>query len=203
MGFSDRWAGAAGLAWLVDCCPLEYTGWHIGRFEINPYVALPLLTSAALIQTTLLSRVSVLGAQPNLLLLIVLLWSLVRGVDEGLMWGFLGGLIVDVTSGGPLAGTAIALLAAAYVAGQSLAEQVGSQVVRSMILTVLGTATYHLTLLIVLGWTGHTVDWAYSLTRVTVPSVVLNGVLAPLFLQPLNWLERATRREGAALWKST
>jgi rod shape-determining protein MreD len=133
------------------------------------------------------------------MLLMVLLWSLVRGVDEGLVWGFLGGLIVDLLSGGPLAGTAIALLAAAYLAGQSLGEQVGSQAVRSVILTVLGTATYHLALLIVLDWTGHTVDWAFSLTRVTGPSVVLNGVLAPFVLQPLSWLERATRREGFVL----
>lgn len=152
-----------------------------------------------MIQTTLLSRISVVGAQPNLMLLVVLLWSLVRGVDEGLLWAFLGGLIVDVLSGGPLAGTAIALLAAAYLAGQSLGEQLGSQALRSMILTVLGTATYHLALLIVLDWTGHKIDWAFSLTRVAGPSVVLNGLLAPFVLQPLNWLERVTRREGLVL----
>jgi rod shape-determining protein MreD len=162
-------------------------------------VTLSLLTGAALVQTTLLSRIDILGAQPNLVLLVVLLWSLVRGVDEGLMWAFLGGLIVDVLSGGPLAGTAIALLAAALLAGQSLGEQVGSQAVRAMILTVLGAATYHLFLLIVLDWTGHTVDWGFSLTRVAMPSVVLNGVLAPFVLRPLDWLERATRQERLAL----
>jgi hypothetical protein len=43
------------------------------------------------------------------------------------------------------------------------------------------------------------VDWAFSLTRVAVPSVVLNAVLAPFVLHPLNWLERATRREGLVL----
>jgi rod shape-determining protein MreD len=162
-------------------------------------VTLTLLTGAALVQTTLLSRISVLGGQPNLMLLVVLLWSLMRGVDEGLTWAFLGGLIVDLLSGGPLAGTAIALLAAAYLAGQSLAEQVGSLAVRSVILTVLGTATYHLVLVTVLNWTGHTVDWPFAVTRVALPSVVLNGVLAPLVLQPLSWLERATRSEGLVL----
>ena len=140
-----------------------------------------------------------LGAQPNLVLLVVVLWSLVRGVDEGLMWAFVGGLIVDIMSGGPLAGSAIALLAAAYLAGQSLGVQVGSQVVRAMFLTALSTAGFHLTLLLVLDWTGHSVDWAFSLTRVTGPSVVLNMLLAPLVLQPLNWLDRATRQEGIAL----
>ena len=140
-----------------------------------------------------------LGGQPNLVLLMVVLWSLVRGVDEGLMWAFVGGLIVDILSGGPLAGSAIALLAAAYLAGQSLGVQVGSQVVRAMFLTALSTAGFHLALLLVLDWTGHSVDWAFSFTRVTGPSVVLNALLAPLVLQPLNWLDRVTRQEGLAL----
>ena len=140
-----------------------------------------------------------LGAEPNLVLLVVVLWSLVRGVDEGLLWAFIGGLLVDTLSGGPLAGTAIALLAAAYLAGQSLGVQVGSQVVRAMFLTALGTAVFHLALLLVLDWTGHAVDWAFSLTRVTGPSVVLNMLVAPLILQPLNWLDRATRQEGLVL----
>lgn len=184
---------------IAGASPAGNHGTENRRFKINPYVTLPLLTCAAILQTTLLSQIDVLGAQPNLMLLLVVLWSLVRGVDEGLLWAFLGGLIVDVLSGGPMAGTAIALLAAAYLAGQSLGEQVGSQVVRAMLLTVLGTAMYHLALLIVLDWTGHTVDWAFSLTRVTGPSVALNMVLAPFVLQPLNWLDRATRPEGLVL----
>jgi len=162
------------------------------RPEINLYVTLPLLTAVALIQSTVLSRVSVLGARPDLMLLVVLTWAVVRGLDEGLMWAFIGGLIVDLLSGGPLAGTALALVAAAYLAGQSLGEEVGSEVVRLVILGVLGALTYHVTLLVVLGWTGHPVSWGFSLTRVAGPSVILNAVLAPFVLQPLRWLDQVT-----------
>jgi rod shape-determining protein MreD len=133
------------------------------------------------------------------MLLVVLIWAVVRGLDEGLLWAFIGGLIMDLLSGGPLAGTALALVAAAYLAGQSLGEGVGSQAVRSMILTVLGALTYHLALLIILGWTGHPVNWGFSLARVAGPSIVLNGVLAPFVLQPLSWLERATGRDRMVL----
>jgi rod shape-determining protein MreD len=133
------------------------------------------------------------------MLLVVLAWSLVRSVDEGLVWAFVGGLIVDLLSGGPLAGTALALLGAAYVGGQSLGEEFGSKALRSMILALLGAATYHVALLIILDWTGHTVDWTFSFLRVAGPSVLLNGVLAPLVLQPLSWLERATGDEGLVL----
>jgi rod shape-determining protein MreD len=165
------------------------------RSEINFYLTLPLLTGVALIQTTVLSRISVLGGRPNLMLLVVLIWAVVRGLDEGLVWAFVGGLIVDLLSGGPLAGTALALVAAAFLAGQSLGEEVGSEVVRLMMLTVLGALTYHLTVLVVLGWTGHAVSWGFSLARVAGPSVVLNAVLAPFVLQPVRWLDQATGRD--------
>ncbi len=162
-------------------------------------MTLPFLTSLALIQTTVLSRVDVLGGRPNLLLIVVLIWAVVRGMDEGLVWAFVGGLILDLLSGGPLAGTALALLAAAYLAGQSLGEEVGSAALRVMVLAALGTLTYHVVLLLVLSWTGHPVSWGFSLARVGGPSVVLNAVLAPIVLQPLSWLERATGRDGVVL----
>jgi len=162
-------------------------------------VTLPLLTGIALIQTTVLSRVSVLGARPNLMLLVVLIWAMVRGLDEGAVWAFVGGLIVDLLSGGPFAGTALALVAAAYLAGQSLVEGVGSDAVRAIIMAVLGVLMYHIALLIVLSWTGHPVSWGFSLTRVAGPSIVLNGLLAPVLLQPLSWLERVTGRDRMSL----
>lgn len=172
---------------------------RVGRPRINLYLTFPLLTGVALIQTTVLSRVSVLGGRPNLMLLVILIWAVVRGIDEGLIWAFVGGLILDLLSGGPLASIALALLAAAYLAGQSLVEGVGSLTVRVIILTVIGAMAYHMVLLFILDWSGHSVDWGFSLLRVAGPSVVLNAVLAPFVLPLLTWLERATAEEGLAL----
>jgi len=158
-----------------------------------------LLTGVALIQTTVLSRIDLLGAHPNLLLLVVLIWAVVRGLDEGLVWAFVGGLILDLLSGGPLAATALALLSAAYLAGQSLGEEVGSVALRVTVLAALGALAYHVVLLLILSWTGHAVSWGSSLARVGVPSVVLNAVLAPVVLQPMRWLEQATDRDGVVV----
>jgi rod shape-determining protein MreD len=148
-----------------------------------------------LIQSTLLSRVSLWGARPDLMLLVVLIWAFVRNVDEGLVWGFIGGLVVDLLSGGPVGGTSLALSAAAFLAGQSWGQGLGSQVVRLLILALAGAVVYHLILLTALTWTGHAVDWGFALLRVAGPSVLLNTVLAPFVRQPLVWLERRTRRE--------
>jgi len=133
------------------------------------------------------------------MLLVVLAWAVVRGVDEGLMWGFVGGLIIDLLSGGPLGATPLALLAVAFLAGQPWGRSLGPPVARLLLLVPLGVLVHHLVLLFVLAWTGHVVDWGFALTRVVGPSALLNVVLAPFVRQPLAWLERRTRQEEFTL----
>ena len=169
------------------------------RCTISLYLTIPLLTGVALIQTVLLSRVSLWGARPDLMLLVVLVWAVVRGVDEGLVWGFIGGLIIDLLSGGPLGATVLALLSVVLLAGQPWGQGLSSAVARLLIPAFLGVVAYHVVLLLVRGWTGHTVDWAYAVLRVAAPSALLNTVLAPFVQQPLGWLERRTRQEGFVL----
>ncbi len=166
---------------------------------MNFYLTIPLLTTAALLQGVVFSRMDVWGARPDLMLLIVILWTMIRGMDEGLVWGFIGGLLVDLLSGGPLGGTSLALMAAAFLAGQPWGQGLGAQVVRMLLLALAAVLLYHLILLTALVWTGHTVVWSLSLLRVAVPSAILNAALAP-FLRPLlAWLERKTRRETLTL----
>ena len=165
---------------------------------INLYLSLPLLTSVALLQSVWLSRVNLWGARPDLMLLVVLVWTVVRGLDEGLVWSFIGGLIVDLLSGAPMGATVLALLSVVFLAGQPWGQGLSSQVARLLLPALVGVAVYHLVLLLVLAWTGHAVDWGFALLRVAGPSALLNTMLAPFVQQPLAWLERRTRREGFA-----
>jgi len=133
------------------------------------------------------------------MLLVVLTWAMVRSIDEGVMWGFIGGLIIDLLSGGPLGATALALVVAAFWAGQPWGQGLGLAVARPLLLALLSTATYHLVLLIILAWTGHTVAWEFALLRVAGPSVLLNTILTPFIQQPLAWISSRIRREGLNL----
>lgn len=160
---------------------------------MNLYLTIPLLAVVALLQGVLFSRVSLWGARPDLMLLIVMLWAMVRSLDEGLVWGFIGGLLVDLLSGGPLGGSSLALLAAAFLAGQPWGHGLGS-LVRLLLLAFAGALTYYLVLLIALT-AGHTVAWGFSLWRVALPSTLLNVALAPFVRPLLAWLERKTRKE--------
>ena len=63
---------------------------------MNLYLVIPILTGVALFQSVVLSQVDLWGARPDVMLLAVLVWAVVRGLDEGMVWGFVGGVIVDL-----------------------------------------------------------------------------------------------------------
>jgi rod shape-determining protein MreD len=162
-------------------------------------LTIPLLVTVALSQTVLVSRIDLWGGRPDVMLLVVLVWSMVRGMNEGLVWGLIGGLIIDLISGGPLGATTLSLLVVAFMAGEPWGLGVGAPVIRLLILTFICVIVYHLVLLAVLGWTGYAVDWGWALLRVAAPSALLNAVLAPFVQWPLGWLERRTRQERFVL----
>ncbi|MCZ7670303.1 MAG: rod shape-determining protein MreD [Chloroflexi bacterium] len=48
----------------------------------------------------------------QLLLLVVVSWTLLHGLEEGLVWAFVAGLCIDLFSIGPTGATALAYLTA-------------------------------------------------------------------------------------------
>ncbi len=166
---------------------------------LSLYVVLPLLTAVALIQGVLLAPLTILGGHPDLVLLTVLIWAFLRGTAEGAVWAFIGGLLLDLFSGGPLGGMTLALLLVAIFVSGRWGQGLGLTLLQLVLLVLVACFAYHVLLLLTLSWTGHPVDWQYSLARVAAPSAVLNALLAPFVHRPLAWLERKTRSEGLVL----
>ena len=142
---------------------------------------------------------NVFGARPDLLLVVVLLWATLRGGGAAAAWGFWGGLVVDLLSGGALGVTILPLVVVASIAAQPIGRALGSEVVRLVLLTLICASVYHVIRLTLLVWTGHTVAWEYSLFHTALPSILLTMVLVPLLYAPMMWFERKTRREVAGL----
>jgi rod shape-determining protein MreD len=122
------------------------------------------------------------------MLLFVLAWTILRGMNEGIVWGFVGGLITDLLSGGPLGAHILALLAVAFVGRQPWGEGLGAPLVRTLLLALVSALVHHIILLTVLTWTGHVVDWGHAFLRVAAPSVALTVILAPFARQALGWV---------------
>ena len=68
--------------------------------------------AVAALQTTIAPYLRVGGAQPDLILVAAVVWTVVAGIDTGLVWAFLGGITIDLLAPRPLGSTAFTLLLA-------------------------------------------------------------------------------------------
>ncbi len=84
------------------------------RYSI--YLAIPLMLGLAVIQTAVLPHFTILGMSPHLPFLVALTWGLLHTRDEGLIWGFIAGLCMDIFSISPFGLTALTYLVAIMVA---------------------------------------------------------------------------------------
>ena len=69
-------------------------------------------TAAALLELTVGPHLRVGDASPHLVLVLGVVWTVAAGIDDGLAWAFVGGLVLDVLAQRPVGSTAFALLIA-------------------------------------------------------------------------------------------
>jgi rod shape-determining protein MreD len=81
------------------------------------YAMAPLLALASLLQSTAANRMDIGGVKPDLVLLVVIIGTLIYGSRPGMVWAFVGGVALDLFSGGPLGSSSLALMAAALAVG--------------------------------------------------------------------------------------
>ena len=153
---------------------------------ISILVGLPLLALAAVVQSTVLTRLRVFGGSVDLVLLLTLSWTLVGEWQGGAVWGLIGGLCLDLLSGGPFGASALGLVVVAYAAGLTEGRLWRSHILLPLATVMLATGAYHLIVLATLAAAGHTVDWQASLAQVTLPTALLNTV----FMLPVYGLVR-------------
>jgi rod shape-determining protein MreD len=141
------------------------------------------------LQSSVLPRIGILGVHLDLVLLLIMVWSVLRGFDEALVWGLVGGVLVDLYSAGPfgvnvLALGVVAILAA--VAGTTLRQARGLVL---LAYSPVGTIVYQLITLFILQNLEWRVDWPSMVALVVLPSAILNTIVAPLVYWPLRALD--------------
>jgi len=134
---------------------------------------LPVLT---LLQVSIMHHISVGGVYPSLMLIAVVNWGILRGVDEGMLWAFLGGLCLDLFSGWPIGTSTVSLVIVA-----SLVSLGGGTFIRAHALVPMGTlfvstALYYAIALFIFESTQHTVDWIAAVQHVILPAALFNSL---------------------------
>ncbi len=152
------------------------------------YLEITILVFVVFAQATLLSRLRVLGASPDLLLVSVVCWSLARGVRNSLVWSFGGGLGIDLIAGAPLGGSALALLPISWLGNLSRSSVFGSHILLPVVLVALATPLRGWLTLLIRQLSGAPVDWLASTMRVIGPEMVLNALLTFVVYPVLQWM---------------
>jgi rod shape-determining protein MreD len=149
---------------------------------------LGLLGLTVLAQATLLTRIRLLGASPNLLLVVVLTWSLLQGVEEGVVWSFIGGLGIDLISGGALGTSSLALMSICLLASLGTTSVFAGNLLLPIFLVALATPLHGWLILLTHQLRGLHVNWLASTVRVIGPELLLNALLIVLVYPMLRWL---------------
>ncbi len=151
-------------------------------------IALPVLIAAAVLQSAIVTHFRFLQGSFDVVLVVVLAWNLAQHESDGPLWALLGGLLADLLSGGPLGAATLALLALSLLIALTEGRLYHGNWAVALLVSLVGTILYHLLYLAVLSLTGVPVQWDEALTRVTLPSTILNLLLMLPTFQIAKWL---------------
>jgi rod shape-determining protein MreD len=161
---------------------------------MRTYLSAPILVLLALLQVTLMPYLAVAHVRPDLVLTAVVCWALFRGPTEGAVWGFVGGLALDLLSGAPFGVYTMVLTVVGAVAGVSSA-MISRDHVLLLPAVILGcTVLQQGTLVWLLKLANQPLSWDQVLTTVVLPAALLNLLVSALFY-PLAGL--FNRRPGS------
>lgn len=153
------------------------------------YVAFPLLLLVALIEAAVLPYFRVSGLQPNLMLVLLTCWLMLRGQTEGFVLISAGGILLGLVDAAPMGTALLALAPLAFVHEIRAANLNESGLLLTMLFVAIMTVVYNLIYLLVFTLAGESGNWLAALTRVAIPTAILN-IFAML---PIYW----------ALWLSS
>ena len=150
-----------------------------------------LLAVAALAEATVGYRLEIGGGRPNLVLLMVVAWSLLRGVDEGTLAGLAGGVALDLVSGTPFGMYSGILTLLGAVTALSEATLYRGSLALFFGMAVLTTVCFHGVQVLILQALGREAPPFIYLVRVLVPTVLINAALMPIVFSLTQRLVRA------------
>ena len=153
--------------------------------------------AAALLQGSVVPFIAVGGARPNLVVLVAASWALAAGAREAVWWAFLGGIAVDLLSGGPLGATAVSALIPVAVLGLTEAEGRPRALFSGAVLVGVASLAAGLIYLGCLALAGTAVGDLPLIVAAVVSGAAYNGVLAIATYPLFRTLRRSTEKQAS------
>jgi len=137
-------------------------------------------TGTAIVESTITPYLRVGDAQPHLVFVFAVVWTVAVGLDSGLVWAFVGGLALDTLAQRPLGSTAFALLVAVGLTAAIARPLHRIRPIVAIIAVALLSLLYSMTLVLLFSILRPAAALADPL-RFVAPSVVYDVILAAIF----------------------
>ncbi len=145
-------------------------------------VGIPIIILSVVLQSSIVSRVPLLSGTADLPLVILAAWALQDGVETSWHWALAAGLLVGFVSAIPFFVPIIGYLFIIFVARVFQARVWQTPLLAMFLVCLIGTAFYHIVSLGTLRILGTPLPILDSLGLFTLPSILLNLLLAiPVF----------------------
>jgi len=140
-----------------------------------------------LLQVTLSPYIKINGVHPDLVLVLVISWIVLRGLEEGLIWALMGGLSLDLLSGAPFGVFTLAMLLVALATNLSHGRVFGSSIVLPLSLTFPLSLLFNGLAVLFLMLLGRPIGWNEAFLHILLPVAVFNTAVM-IFIFPLLYL---------------
>lgn len=148
-----------------------------------------------LLQTSAIPAFELLGVAPNLLLVTLCCWAVVRDRREALVMVPLAGIWFGLLSNQGMAESVAALVPLVVVASLRVRIRPPSEYAWALAVIIVATLLHFLAVVVTLQLEGASIDWVAAITDVAVPSVMTNLFLGAI----VYWLVRLPTEQRAAV----
>ena len=154
---------------------------------MNTLIAVIILGGATLLQVTLAPYIEISGVHPDLVLVLVVSWIVLRGLEEGLLWAFIAGVSLDMLSGAPFGVFTLTMLVVAWLVSLFHGRIFGSSIVLPLSLIFPLSLLFNGLALFLLAVLGRPIAWSDVFFSKLVPVAIFNTMMMmPVF--PLLYL---------------
>ena len=154
-----------------------------------------IIVVALLIQLTLINSITILGLKPDLIMVVVVVFSLLKGEKEGAISGFASGLLQDIFSTGLLGINALVKTVIGFTCG-ILREKIFHEHILFLIPVITFIASFIQSILIffLLRTFGIEYNLIWSLKQVALPEALYSSLLSPFIFLVINKLFQLLER---------
>lgn len=142
------------------------------------------------LQSTYFQHIRIRGAIPNFYITIIVSFALLRGSKEGAVVGFFAGLLQDIYFGTAIGFYALLGMYVGYLCGKLNKNFYRENFLLPIILTIVSTFFYELTVYIFTYLVRGKVEFSFFLNNIIVPEVVYTGVISVIVYQGIYYLNR-------------